>query len=131
MGTDTGVSGFFGILLNMREELEIKAIVEEIDEWVQKQGEDFDDWHVDENEDEVTKRFFPRVYDMLHSVGIILPEGAGLIYTGSPDDRPCRVATSGEQWGVGFGLLTWPWNWPEMDESFKKAGDWHTWTWMG
>jgi len=137
MSTNAGICGFWGILLDQREEPEVKQLVEDINNLVASNQESDDEeipggwWCVDEHEDEINKEFFDRTVSVLQRCGIVVPEEACIIHTGSDDDRPCRCETWADQWGIGFGILMNPWEWPELHESFKEAGEFHTWVWMG
>ena len=53
--------------------------------------------------------------------GIIVPASAALLWTGSEADRLARCATPADEWILGFGVFTNPWDYPPMDESFKKV----------
>jgi hypothetical protein len=60
-----------------------------------------------------------------------VPSGAYLVWTGSEDDRPARCSTPPEGWVLGWGLFTKPWDYPEMDASFREHAAFHEWVWMG
>ena len=61
--------------------------------------------------------------------GIIVPESAALLWTGSEADRLARCETPADEWILGFGFFTKPWEYPPMDESFRKNSGFHTWVW--
>ena len=62
--------------------------------------------------------------------GIIVPASAALLWTGSEADRLARCATPADEWILGYGVFTNPWDYPPMDESFKKISGFHSWAWM-
>ena len=77
---------------------------------------------------EFTKRF---VAAFAEKYSINVPSCIHLLWTGSEDDRPARCGTPSEEWVLGWGLLTKPWDYPEMDTSFRAHASFHEWVWMG
>ena len=61
---------------------------------------------------------------------IIVPASAALLWTGSEADRLAQCATPADEWILGYGVFTNPWEYPPMDESFKKSSGFHSWAWM-
>lgn len=130
MGYDVGASGMFGILLSEYAEqlgpiyTDLVAAVEQLsaadrsldrDEVIAGLGEE---WH-----QKLVARFA--------EIGIVVPVGAYIDDTGTDDDRPGRTDTPADDLILGFGLFTKPWEYPPMDESFRKAAAWHSWVWGG
>jgi hypothetical protein len=62
--------------------------------------------------------------------GIIIPASAALLWTGSEADRLARCATPADEWILGYGVFTKPWDYPPMDESFRKNASFHFWAWI-
>jgi hypothetical protein len=62
--------------------------------------------------------------------GIIIPVSAALLWTGSEADRLARSATPADEWVLGYGVFTNPWDYPPMDESFRKSASFHSWAWI-
>jgi hypothetical protein len=56
------------------------------------------------------------------------PELAGLIYTGSEDERPGRCHTPPGVWLLGIGLLVFP---ADVPPAFREVARWHTWVEAG
>jgi hypothetical protein len=128
MGYDVTAQGAFGLLLsNHAQELstlqeEFKAAVSE----AEKRAEEAMD-STEEAREVVADEWVDRFVEAFRQAGINVPEEANLFYTGSEDERPGRTDAPAEEWVLGFGMLTMPWDWPEMDASFRKAAFWHTW----
>jgi hypothetical protein len=53
-----------------------------------------------------------------------------LLWTGSEADRLAHCATPADEWILGFGVFTNPWNYPPMDASFRKSASFHSWVWL-
>jgi hypothetical protein len=62
--------------------------------------------------------------------GIHVPASAALLWTGSEADRLAHCATPADEWILGFGVFTNPWNYPPMDASFRKSASFHSWVWL-
>ena len=62
--------------------------------------------------------------------GIIVPASAALLWTGSEADRLAQCATPADEWILGCGVFTKPWDYPPMDESFRKSASFHSWAWV-
>lgn len=132
MGMDAGACGAFGLYLPQFEQL--SDVYKELQEYVDevRSGETADDPRRDPDEfdriPEFTNRF---VAAFAEKYSINVPSGAFLPWTGSEDDRPARCDTPSEEWVLGWGLLTRPWDYPEMDASFREHAAFHEWVWMG
>lgn len=143
MSQDAGAAGAFGLLLS-----EYPAVADVYEEWKQylltiKALESFEEDDepkegLDSNDlDDSTKN--PRLNEFaglfkeaFAKHNILVPEAATLLYTDTEDTRPARCATPSEDWILGFGLFTKPWDYPiEMHESFRNLAEFHTWVWMG
>ena len=61
---------------------------------------------------------------------IHVPASAALLWTGSEADRLAHCATPADEWILGFGVFTNPWNYPPMDASFRKSASFHSWVWL-
>jgi hypothetical protein len=62
--------------------------------------------------------------------GIIVPASAALLWTGSEADRLAQCATPADEWILGYGVFTKPWDYPPMHESFRKIASFHSWAWV-
>jgi hypothetical protein len=62
--------------------------------------------------------------------GILVPASAALFWTGSEADRLAHCATQADEWILGFDVFTSPWDYPPMDESFRKSASFHSWVWL-
>jgi hypothetical protein len=131
MSYDVGAGGAFGLLLS-----EYKEHLGQTYDAFLEQAQAYDDGYVD---DEATSPDFEGVSDRhiepmrqaFYVIGIVVPESAYFIQTGTEDERPGRTVTPPDDFVLGFGLYTMPWDFPAMHESFQKAADWHTWVWGG
>lgn len=71
-----------------------------------------------------------RLRARFREIGIDVPKGAQLIFTGYDDERPGRCQVDEEEWILGFGVFMEPWKYPPMHESFRKAAEFYNWVWM-
>jgi hypothetical protein len=71
-----------------------------------------------------------RLIKALAEGGIIVPASAALLWTGSEVDRLARCATPADEWVLGYGVFTNPWDYPPMDESFRNNASFHSWAWV-
>ena len=62
--------------------------------------------------------------------GILVPASAVLLWTGSEADRLAHCETPADEWILGFGVFTNPWDYPPMDASFRKSASFHSWVWL-
>lgn len=132
MSVDAGAAGAFGLYLPHFDRLQ--DLYRELQDYVKQV-------HDAESEDEPCDA--PRMYTEVPAYqeriiqafaseyGIQVPPGACLIFTGTEDDRPARCATPAEEWVLGWGMFKMPWEYPEMDASFREHADFHDWVWMG
>jgi hypothetical protein len=132
MGYDVGVCGMYGILLSADNIGPLHA------ELVAKSNdyESLIDDETYDSEEEVKRRkiapeFQDRVIAALKERGVKVPAGAYLDWSGSNDDRPGRAATDPDEWIIGLGMLTRPWQWPAIPRAFRKLAEFHTWCWGG
>ena len=135
MSMSCGAGGAFGILLSTIPEIE--TFYNKFKDEVQVLAEDGDDVDTlvrDENEElkEILSKYQP-MFSALLAVkrGIVVPASARLQYTGLEDDRPAGGATPAEEWVLGFGIYTKPWEYPEMLDTFRATAEYHTWAWVG
>ena len=129
LGTDAGICGVFGIV--PRAYPAVAPLYTELVETLNRLCDETTG-HPDEMENhESVVAFVPRFCAAFAEIGIVLPEGVALLWSGSSDDRPARCETPAEEFLLGFGILTKPWEYPPMDESFRKEAQFHTWVWMG
>jgi len=132
MGVDAGAAGAFGLYLPEYEQLE--DLYKEFQGYV-KLGRNCgseEDSDCEPNDLEQIPMYRDRfVHAFAEKYQINVPPGAHLIWTGNDDDRPARCDTPPEQWVLGWGLLTKPWDYPEMDASFREHANFHDWAWMG
>jgi hypothetical protein len=129
MSSSAGIGGAFGLLLS--EFPEVAAIYGELKLAIDKAIEE----ESAENPGELESA--PEVLDVRDRLikafaedGIIVPASAALLWTGSEADRLARCETPAEEWILGFGAFTNPWDYPPMDESFRKSSGFHSWVWM-
>jgi len=45
-------------------------------------------------------------------------------------DRLAKCETPPNEWILGYGVFTNPWDYPPMDESFRKNSTFHSWAWL-
>lgn len=132
MGMDAGACGAFGLYLPQFEQL--GDLYKEFQDYVEvvRDGETDEDALSDPIEFDRIPEFTGRfVAAFAEKYSINVPSGAYLIWTGSEDDRPARCDTPSDEWVLGWGLLTRPWEYPEMDASFRDHAAFHEWVWMG
>jgi hypothetical protein len=132
MGVDAGAAGAFGLYLPQFNQLQ--DLYEELQDYVKqvrdgesedhRNGDPSDFGEISTYRDRFTVAFVERC-------GIQVPAGVSLIWTGSENERPARCSTPAEQWVLGWGLLTRPWEYPEMHASFREHAAFHEWVWMG
>jgi hypothetical protein len=135
MSTSCGAAGAFGILLS--DVTEIEGIYNKFKGEVLvlvTEGDDIETLIRDKDEEleEILTKYQSQFSALLHSVhGLSVPSAATLKYTGIEDDRPADGGTPAEEWVLGFGIYTKPWEYPEMLDTFRTAADYHTWVWVG
>lgn len=119
MSYSVGAAGAFGILLTSEEFQDIVEKMREAHQSAEMSGE--------EEPNEAIQKFLKPVIELLN--GVIVPAGAELHYTGDDDERPGGCATDADEFVLGFGLYTMPWQYGEIHESFRTRACWHTWVW--
>jgi hypothetical protein len=129
MSSSAGIGGAFGLLLPEFPQVaaiygELKVVIDKAleEESAQDPGELESAPEVLEIRDRLIKAFA--------ETRIIVPASAALLWTGSEADRLARCATPADEWILGFGVFTNPWDYPPMDESFKNVSGFHSWAWM-
>jgi hypothetical protein len=132
MSTNAGAAGAFGLYLPQFELL--ADLYAELQDYVKTAREEDSDEEAADNPEDLERipEFQGRFHvALLEKYSIVVPPGAYLMWTGTEDDRPARCDTPSEEWVFGWGLLTKPWDYPEIDASFRKEAEFHTWVWMG
>jgi hypothetical protein len=126
MSTSAGIGGAFGLLLPEFPKVaaiygDLKLIVDKAleEESAENPGDMESAPEVIELGDRLIKAFA--------EVGIVVPASAALLWTGSEADRLARCATPADEWILGYGVFTKPWDYPPMDESFRKSASFHSW----
>jgi hypothetical protein len=71
-----------------------------------------------------------RLIEVFAEGGIIVPASAALLWTGSEADRLAQCETPADEWILGYGVFTNPWDYPPMDESFRMNSAFHSWAWL-
>jgi len=129
MSSSAVIGGAFGLLLP--EFPKVAAIYGDLKLAVDKALEDerAEDPGKMESAPEVLK-IRDRLIESFAEDGIIVPASAALLWTGSEADRLARCATPADDWILGYGVFTNPWDYPPMDESFRKNASFHSWVWM-
>lgn len=129
MSTSAGIGGAFGLLLP--EFPKVAAIYDDLKLVVNRalEGKGAGDPGDMESAPEVL-RVRDRLIELFAEIGIIVPASAALLWTGSEADRLARCETPSDEWILGFGVFTNPWNYPPMDESFRKNSAFHSWAWL-
>ncbi len=135
MSMSSGAAGAFGIMLSTIPEIadvynKFKAEVRVLEE----DGGDLESLIREDNEEieGILAKYQTLFSALLHTThGVIVPSSATLHYTGLEDDRPADGSTPAEEWVLGFGIYTKPWEYPEMSDSFRTTADYHTWAWVG
>jgi hypothetical protein len=130
-----GAAGAFGILLptvpeiaDLYNKFKTEVIALEAD------GDDVETLIRDENEEfgELLSKYQLMFSFLLYNdSAIVVPSSATLHYTGIEDDRPAEGGAPAEEWVLGFGLYTKPWEYPEMLDTFRAHAAHHTWVWVG
>lgn len=137
MSTSAGAAGAFGILLMERSEVSgLRAQINDLinglqDENQADEDQTYDDLNLDPDDKPEIKAFTPLLITAFRNAGIEVPDEAELFWTGWEHDRPANCSTPAEEFVLGFGLFTDPWDFPEMHQSFRDIARWHTWVWMG
>ena len=126
MSSSAGIGGAFGLLLP--EFPKVAAIYGDLKFVVSKalEGEGAGDPGEMENAPEVLE-VRDRLIEAFVADGIIVPASAALLWTGSEADRLARCATPADEWILGYRGFTKPWDYPPMDESFRKNSGFHSW----
>ena len=129
MSSSAGIGGAFGLLLPEFPQVaaiygELKVVIDKAleEESAQDPGELENAPAVLQIRDRLIKAFAED--------GIIVPASAALLWTGSAADRLARCATPADEWILGFGVFTNPWDYPPMDDSFRKVSGFHSWAWI-
>jgi hypothetical protein len=127
MSSSAGIGGAFGLLLP--EFPKVAAIYGDLKFVVSKalEGKGARDTGEMESAPEVLE-VRDRLIEAFAEGGIIVPASAALLWTGSEADRLARCATPADEWILGYGVFTNPWDYPPMDESFRKNSGFHSWT---
>lgn len=135
MGYDVGCAGAFGLLLSQHAEKLGKVyseLLSEIKALRQRCAGNPDlDGHETDEIEKLAEQHGPSIIERFRQMGIDIPGGASLHHTGDWDDRPGRTLTPAEDFVLGYGLYTRPWDYPPMSESFRQVAEWHTWVWGG
>lgn len=121
MSISAGAAGAFGILLSAQPEVVDlhREFKEYMDEYMLEC--DYDELDQAPRVAEFRKRFIAA----FKNSGIIVPHEAQIYWTDSEDVRPAECFTPSDEFVLGFGLFTLPWNYPAMDKSFKRVAAWH------
>jgi hypothetical protein len=129
MSTSAGIGGAFGLLLPKFPKVaaiygDLRSVVNEAVE-----GKGAGDPGDMESAPEVL-RVRDRLIGVFAEDGILVPASAALLWTGSEADRLAHCATPADEWILGFGVFTNPWDYPPMDASFRKSASFHSWVWL-
>jgi len=132
MGFEVGCSGGFGILIYQEDNAAICKLYAKFKlAFEEAKEKDYGKINGYELIELFKRQWIKRFIAAFAKTGVVIPEGAQLIYTEDDDSRPGRTATPSYEWIIGFGLFMSPFDYPQADESFKKKADWHTWVWGG
>ena len=129
MSTSAGIGGAFGLLLPKFPKVaaiygELKLVVNQaLDREVAAEPGEL------EGAMEVLQ-IRDRLIGAFAKDGILVPASAALLWTGSEADRLAHCATPADEWVLGLGVFTNPWDYPPMDESFRKSASFHSWVWL-
>lgn len=126
MSDSAGAGGVFGILLAARPE--VADIYQELSDYVANEIDYMDETELSNNP-RIRRKFEKRFIQRFKEHGIAIPSGAKLHYSGLEDSRVGDCDCPSEEWVLGFGLFTNPWNYPRMHVSFRRTASWHTWAW--
>ncbi len=132
MGVDAGAAGAFGLYLPQFDQLEdlykeLQGYVNLVRDGEGEEGLDGEPGDLDQIP--MYRDRFVQAFAEKYKINV--PPAAHLIWTGSEADRPARCGTPAEQWVLGWGLFTKPWDYPESDDSFREHAAFHEWVWMG
>ena len=133
MSVECGAAGAFGLYLPLYEQ--VSDIYNELKTYVHRVMNDEDPDEANETGDPESfariPEFCNRLIAAFAKIGIVVPPGASLIWTDSEESRPAECSTESEEWVLGWGAFTAPWNYPQdFDPSFKKAASFSTWAWI-
>ena len=129
MSTSAGIGGAFGLLLPKFPKVaaiygELKLVVNQaLDREVAAEPGEL------EGAMEVLQ-IRDRLIGAFAKDGILVPASAALLWTGSEADRLAHCATPADEWVLGLGVFANPWDYPPMDESFRKSASFHSWVWL-
>lgn len=126
-------SGVFGI--NLHEIKELKPLIHDIEKAASEFVPDdrCDDCAAYQRVCHIDDQFCARAVSELNAIGIKMPTGVAIHYTGDKEEHAGRCAVAAEQWLIGYGLFKNPWDIPVImfDESFKRKAEWLTWVAWG
>lgn len=123
MGYDTGFSGQWGYVLN---NVLPPALMEKLETIIYEDS-------IARDEEEVEDRLeamLPEVFDFFERIGIILPPNSWIHYQ-YIGEYPGNRFLPEEFFSVGIGIYLPPWNWPPVDESFKRTAELVGYVWGG
>jgi hypothetical protein len=129
MSSSAGIGGAFGVLL--AEFPQVAAIYGDLKAVINKaleEGSAEDPGDLESTSEVLALR--DRLVQTFAEDGIIVPSSAALLWTGAEADRLARCATPADEWVLGYGVFTNPWDYPPMDESFRKSASFHSWAWI-
>lgn len=132
MSQSAGACGAFGLLLSQFRFAD--DLVQKLRVYVEEslELEDPDGYEGLTTNDIDVSSFVPRFLALFAENGIVVPaDRIGLHWSDDCYTRPGRTDTREDEWILGWGLFTTPWEYPVMDESFRAAAAWHTWAWVG
>lgn len=135
MGQDCGTVGVFGLLLSEYDFLQ--PLLAEMRDFIEKKQDELgvmSDEIIETNG--FHEEWVPKIIDAFKANGIIVPPTCLIHPTGRDDDRPARCETQGDDFVLGWGMLTPPWEWSGLgvetwDKNFCKVANYHTWVWQG
>jgi hypothetical protein len=128
MSTSAGGCGAFGLLL--RDFPEVAPILEELEATVQALDPDKEEFTYDFANSEAANELSQRFREALSaSLGVEIPTEFRLIWT--DEDHPAECTVDENEWILGMGIFTNPWNWPVIPEALREKAKFYNWAWIG
>jgi hypothetical protein len=133
---ESGAAAIYGIRLS--EHPEVKDLLDKLMAYVaivsKEDNGDWFDWkrgYHDATEDQNVQVFLPQFVKAFAKIGILIPPEAELCWTGREASRVAKAGgTPCNEFLIGFGLHTFPSDYPRVHRSFAAKARWHTWAWI-
>lgn len=128
MSTSAGGCGAYGLLLS--DFPEVAPILEELKAAVEALDPDKEEFTDDFEHSDAAKEFARRFREALSAnLGVEIPVEFGLLWTN--EDHPAECDVDENEWILGMGIFTNPWNWPAIPEALREKAKFYNWAWIG